>query len=115
VGALSIIKPFDVVEHIRSGFFASAIPNAVDPLPFQQTKEALCWLEDADNGLTHHFRSLLHGVWLDLVALDDPVLGKLCDKTLVWNRRVYWTSVILWVIGFIAVFLALPLRIALDY
>ena len=32
------------------------------------------WLEDADNGLTDHFRSLLHGVWLDLVALDDRVL-----------------------------------------
>jgi transposase len=29
------------------------------------------WLEDADNDLTDHFRSLLHGLWLDLVALDD--------------------------------------------
>jgi transposase len=29
------------------------------------------WLEDADNDLTGHFRSLLHGLWLDLVALDD--------------------------------------------
>jgi transposase len=29
------------------------------------------WLEDAENGLTNHFRSLLHGLWLDLVALDD--------------------------------------------
>ena len=26
------------------------------------------WLEDADNALTDHFRSLLHGMWLDLVA-----------------------------------------------
>ncbi len=32
------------------------------------------WLEDADNGLTDHFRSLLHGVWLDLVSLDDRVV-----------------------------------------
>ena len=32
-----------------------------------------CWLEDAENGLTDHFRSLLHGVWTDLVALDDRV------------------------------------------
>ncbi len=30
-----------------------------------------CWLEDADNGLTAHFRNLLHGLWGDLVALDD--------------------------------------------
>ena len=29
------------------------------------------WLEDADNDLTDYFRSLLHGLWLDLVALDD--------------------------------------------
>ena len=33
-----------------------------------------CWLEDAENGLTDHFRSLLHGLWVDLVALDDRVL-----------------------------------------
>ena len=32
-----------------------------------------CWLEDAENGLTDHFRSLLHGVWTDLVALDGRV------------------------------------------
>ena len=30
-----------------------------------------CWLEDADNGLTDHFRSLLHGLWGDLVTLED--------------------------------------------
>ncbi len=33
-----------------------------------------CWLEDADNGLTDHFRSLLHGLHADLVALDDRLL-----------------------------------------
>jgi len=32
-----------------------------------------CWLEDAENGLTDHFRTLLHGVWNDLLALDDRV------------------------------------------
>ncbi len=32
-----------------------------------------CWLEDAENGLTADFRSLLHGVWNDLLALDDRV------------------------------------------
>ncbi len=31
------------------------------------------WLEDAENGLTADFRSLLHGVWNDLLALDDRV------------------------------------------
>jgi len=32
-----------------------------------------CWLEDAENGLTANFRSLLHGVWNDLLGLDDRV------------------------------------------
>ena len=29
------------------------------------------WLEDADNGLTIYFRSLLHGLWDDLLTLED--------------------------------------------
>ena len=44
----------------------------------------------------------------------DPELGALCDRTQVWNRRIYWTSVILWGVGFLAAFLALPLRIWLG-
>ncbi len=44
----------------------------------------------------------------------DPVLGKLCDRTQLWNRRIYWTSVGLWGVGFFAAFVALPLRIWLD-
>lgn len=44
----------------------------------------------------------------------DPELGALCDQTQVWNRRIYWTSVVLWCVGFFAAFLALPLRIWLD-
>jgi transposase len=32
------------------------------------------WLEDAENGLSDHFRALLHGLWVDLIALDDRVL-----------------------------------------
>lgn len=44
----------------------------------------------------------------------DPGLGALCNRTQVWNRRVYWASVIIWGIGFFAAFLALPLRIWLG-
>ncbi|MGB5470391.1 MAG: IS110 family transposase [Woeseiaceae bacterium] len=29
------------------------------------------WLEDAENGLTDYFRSLLHGLWDDLLTLED--------------------------------------------
>ena len=44
----------------------------------------------------------------------DPELGRLCDQTQVWNRRLYWSSVTLWSIGFFAAYLALPLRIFQD-
>lgn len=44
----------------------------------------------------------------------DPELGELCNRTQVWNRRVYWTSVAIWGIGFFAAFLALPIRLWLD-
>jgi transposase len=47
----------------------------VAPLTMCALRTAIpCWLEDAENGLTAHFRSLLHGVWADLVALDERVL-----------------------------------------
>lgn len=44
----------------------------------------------------------------------DPELGRLCNRAQVWNRRVYWSSVVVWGIGFFAAYLALPLRIWLD-
>jgi len=44
----------------------------------------------------------------------DPELGALCDRSQVWNRRIYWFSVVLWGIGFFAAFLALPLQIWLE-
>ena len=31
------------------------------------------WLEDAENGLTDYFRSLLHGLWDDLLSLEDRI------------------------------------------
>ena len=39
-----------------------------------------CWLEDAENGLTHYFRSLLQGLWDDLLILDDRMCEM--DKTI---------------------------------
>jgi transposase len=47
----------------------------VAPLSMQALRAAIPgWLEDAENGLTDHFRSLLHEVWGDLVALDDRMV-----------------------------------------
>ena len=31
------------------------------------------WLEDAENGLTNRFRSLLHGLWEDLITMDQRI------------------------------------------
>jgi len=58
---------------------------------------------------------LLLSGWLmyrpDLTCPTDPELGRVCNKTQVWNRRIYLSSVIIWGVGFFAAFLALPLRI----
>ena len=44
----------------------------------------------------------------------DPELGALCERSHKWNRRIYWTSVLIWGAGFFAAYLALPLRLWLD-
>lgn len=44
----------------------------------------------------------------------DPKLGLLCERLDRWNRRVYWTSVTIWGIGFFAAYLLLPVRQALE-
>ena len=48
------------------------------------------------------------------VCPTDPELGQICNTTQTWNRRLYWSSVVIWCIGFFAAFLALPLRIWLG-
>ncbi len=44
----------------------------------------------------------------------DPQLAALCDRALLWNRRIFRTSVAIWGVGFLAAYLALPLRIWLT-
>ena len=44
----------------------------------------------------------------------EPQLAALCDRTLLWNRRIFWTSIAIWGVGFFAAYLALPLRIWLT-
>jgi hypothetical protein len=44
----------------------------------------------------------------------DPELAALCERTLAWNRRVFWGAMVLWGIGFFAAYLALPIRIWMD-
>jgi transposase len=55
----------------------------VAPLTLRALRVAIPnWLEDAENGLTDHFRALLHGLRVDLVGLDDRVrdLDRVIEK-----------------------------------
>ncbi len=47
----------------------------VAPLGLAALRSAIpCWLEDAENGLTVLFRSLLNGLWEDLRHLDERIV-----------------------------------------
>ncbi len=45
---------------------------------------------------------------------SDPELARLCAASRKWNQRIYWTSIVIWVIGFLAAYVALPVRMALG-
>lgn len=44
----------------------------------------------------------------------DPNLAEKCTTALKWNKRIYWISVGMWGIGFMAAYLLLPVRIWLE-
>ena len=44
----------------------------------------------------------------------DPRLAEMCRGTEKWNRRIHWFSILLWLVGLSAAFLALPLRVWFD-
>ena len=43
------------------------------------------------------------------VCPSDPKLAELCESAFRWNTRFFWTSVVIWVLGFAAAYLALPI------
>ncbi len=45
---------------------------------------------------------------------SDPLLAQQCQRMQLWNKRILWVSVIVWVFGFVAAYLALPVRMYLD-
>ena len=61
---------------------------------------------------------LLISGWLihrpDRTCPTDPDLARACARAQVWNRQIYWSSVLLWSIGFCAAYLSLPLRMWLE-
>jgi hypothetical protein len=44
----------------------------------------------------------------------DHLLAQQCQRMQRWNKRVLWVSMIVWVFGFVAAYLALPVRMYLD-
>ncbi len=44
----------------------------------------------------------------------DPLLAQQCQRMQRWNKRILWASVIVWFFGFIAAYLALPVKMYLD-
>lgn len=44
----------------------------------------------------------------------DPELAEQCKRVMVWNRRLLWFALALWVIGFVSAYLLLPIWVWLD-
>jgi len=44
----------------------------------------------------------------------EPELARICEFSKKWNKRIYWSSIVIWGVGFFAAYIALPLRMALD-
>ena len=44
----------------------------------------------------------------------DPMLARQCQRAQRWNKRILWASMAVWLIGFAAAYLALPVRMYLD-
>ena len=44
----------------------------------------------------------------------DPELAAQCESAHRWNVRFFWVSVIVWVMGFAAAYLALPVFLWLE-
>ena len=45
---------------------------------------------------------------------NDAILAQQCQRMQRWNKRILWVSMIVWFFGFIAAYLALPVRMYFD-
>lgn len=48
------------------------------------------------------------------ICPTDKELADACNTAHKWNKRIYWTSVAIWSVGFTAAYILLPVRIWLD-
>ena len=87
-------QDIQAIHRVRSGLMTdrTALANRirglvseyglVAPMTLAALKQAIPdWLEDADNGLSDRFRSLLHGLWEDLKRLNQRLGG--LDKEII--------------------------------
>lgn len=87
--------------------FGSAVVGLTGAFPWLITlSQHKAWVFGASAGL------LIFGGWMirrrGRACPADPRLGRLCTRLDAWNRRLYWTSVSIWGIGFFAAYLLLP-------
>lgn len=87
--------------------FGSAVAGLTGAWPWLITlSQYKGWVFAVSAGL------LAFGGWMILrrgrTCPADPKLGRLCTTLDAWNRRLYWTSVSIWGIGFFAAYLLLP-------
>lgn len=88
--------------------FGAVIAALFSNLPFLVTlAKSKSWLFLITAGI------LVISIWLlyrpEQSCPTDPAHAKLCQKTKRFNKKLVWISVILWIIGFTASYLALPI------
>lgn len=44
----------------------------------------------------------------------DPKLALLCERLTRWNKRIFWTAMVIWTIGFVVTYIVLPLWIWIE-
>jgi len=50
----------------------------------------------------------------DRTCPTDPEIAPLCARAYRWNSRFFWSSALIWVVGFVAAYLALPIYSLLE-
>ena len=69
------------------------------------------WMFATSGGLVGVSAWLL---WRPAACPSDPLLAAVCVTTRKWGKRLLFTALSIWVVGFFFTYLALPLRIWLD-
>ena len=61
---------------------------------------------------------LIFSAWLlwrsGKICPVDPKLAALCNKIQKWNKRIFWTALIIWMIGLVVTYMILPLWIWIE-